>query len=1334
MLPVIVAGWLLGAWAGLFAGVFGFLLDVLLLTLHGESGWAVMAQGMPGSLLLVPVGAVVGRLRDLGERAQVALTERVRAEEQVRQQNAVSSAINAVLLETLACESDEAVASACLAVAEALTGSTFGFVGEVNPKGRLDTIALSDPGWDACGVPETNAVAAIHDMEIRGIWGSVIRDGQPLITNDPPSHPDSVGMPEGHPPVTAFLGVPLKRLGTTVGMIGLANKEAGYDVADQQAVEALSVAFMEALNRVRMEEDLRENEARYRSMVAALTEGIVLQDADGTVRTCNASAERILGLSVDQMMGRAPVDPRWRSIHEDGSPFPVERYPPFESLRTGKPYADVIAGVHKPEGTTTWVSVNSQPMFRPGESKPYAVVTSFTDLTERVRGEEERESLLAAERDQRLLAETLRRVAVAVNSSLDRGEVLSLILTHLAALVAYDSAVVMLRSGGKLGVVAYWSVDREREARVPEQIAALPHVREVVVDHRPVIIPDTLADERWVHVPGSEYIRCWLGVPLIVQERAIGLLGLNHHQAGFYTKEHARLALSVASHAASAIENARLFEETRRRAAQQEALNAIIAASVAAPDLTTLLEVALDRVLETLELAMGVVWVPGQQVARGLGCELQEVIGQIDRVAAQGIPDTEAVEDWQMVSADDPLSVIASVMSRCGIRASLTVPLLAEGQRIGGLSLATPKPRTWSPDEVMLTEAVGRQLGVRAERLRLLTQIREQARLVRQIVDTVPEGVLLLDDEMNVRLANPLALQYLRALSDGGMDEALTQLGERPLVELLSPPAVGMWHSVVVEGPPAQAFEVAAEAVGDKSPEPGWVLVLRDVTQERQVEEQARQQDRLAAIGQLAGGVAHDFNNVLTAIQGHSQIMLNALASDDPQDWPPGPQLRADLRDVVRAAERAAGLTRQLLAFSRRQILQPQVLDLNSVIADFEKMLRRLIGEDVELVTVLAPELGRVEADPGQVEQVIMNLAVNARDAMPNGGRLTLETAGVELDEAYAREHVEVEPGAYVMLAVSDTGVGMSEEVKARIFEPFFTTKEKGKGTGLGLSVVYGIVKQSGGDISFSSEPGMGTTFTVYLPRLEREAEAAVQVQAARPPARGTETILVAEDDVMVRTLACRALREYGYTVLEAAGPEDALRLASEHPQRIHLLLTDLVMPGMNGRELAERLLPSRPEMAVLYTSGYTGDGTVHNGVLDPDLPFLRKPFTVVTLARRVHDVLDTADLGTALEGTPAHLDAQDLDEGDATVGRQAIESVEPVSLTRASLIGLSEGLVAEMREATINADLDRLYVLIDRVETHDARVAAALRELAGRYEYDVLVGLFETGRREPSE
>jgi PAS domain S-box-containing protein len=393
--------------------------------------------------------------------------------------------------------------------------------------------------------------------------------------------------------------------------------------------------------------------------------------------------------------------------------------------------------------------------------------------------------------------------------------------------------------------------------------------------------------------------------------------------------------------------------------------------------------------------------------------------------------------------------------------------------------------------------------------------------------------------------------------------------------------------------------------------------VVRDVTERRQLEELLQQAQKMDAIGALAGGVAHDFNNALSVIICNAELTLTELRPEDP--------VRLALDDIRRAGERASELTRQLLAFGRRQVLQPRQVDLNLVVAGIEPVLRRVLGDGVALRVRPSPVPWTVFADRGQVEQVVMNLAVNARDAMPEGGALTIEIANLELDDAYAARHVDVRSGSYVTLAVSDTGVGMDRSIMTRIFEPYFTTKDLGRGSGLGLATVFGIVKQSGGDVRVDSEPGKGTTFRIYLPRsaaVEQADDASPRTQP-QPATGGSETILLVEDDEPVRTMTRNLLRRDGYNVLEARNGGEAFLIAESFEFPIHLLLTDVVLPMMSGRQLAQRLLAMRPDLRVLYMSGYTDNAVVHHGVLDAGVAFLEKPFTPGGSLRKVRSVLD---------------------------------------------------------------------------------------------------------------
>ena len=514
--------------------------------------------------------------------------------------------------------------------------------------------------------------------------------------------------------------------------------------------------------------------------------------------------------------------------------------------------------------------------------------------------------------------------------------------------------------------------------------------------------------------------------------------------------------------------------------------------------------------------------------------------------------------------------------------------------------------------------AIERRDGAREQRA-AEAAVRERDALLLAVFDRSTDAMLIADDSRRCIDSNPAAVELL-GLSRG-------QITERRIDHILASgePGVSLdwWAEFIGRGEhrgelalhrqdgSVRQIEYRAKAnfVPDRH-----LCVLRDVTEWRRMEDQLRQSQKMEAIGRLAGGVAHDFNNQLSVIIGYTELLENGLAPEDPR--------RDDILAVRSAADRAVTLTGQLLAFSRRQALQVQVVDPGAVIAGFESMLRRLLGERIALRTHFTPDSGNVRVDPGQLEQVIMNLVINARDAMPDGGDLTIETSTVDLDPAYARAHIDVAPGRHVLLAVSDTGHGMDSETRSRLFEPFFTTKEQGRGTGLGLATVYGVVKQSGGHIWVYSEPGHGTSFKVYLPLVEEPADVLPVGKPDGAPQGGSETILVVEDDDAVRALIIQILNRLGYSVQAAADPAEALRLTFETPL-IDGLLTDVVMPGMSGGDLAERVIKVHPDVRVLYTSGYTENSVVHHGVIDRGVSFVQKPFTPQELARRLRAVLD---------------------------------------------------------------------------------------------------------------
>ena len=503
----------------------------------------------------------------------------------------------------------------------------------------------------------------------------------------------------------------------------------------------------------------------------------------------------------------------------------------------------------------------------------------------------------------------------------------------------------------------------------------------------------------------------------------------------------------------------------------------------------------------------------------------------------------------------------------------------------------------------------------------------EQRALLTALVNAAPVAIVAVDAEERVTIWNPAA-ERLFGWSAAEVLGKQLPLGEpfdsdeyRPIRDRLrsGQSVTGLeTRRARKDGSSVDVLLSCAPFRDAQADLSGAIALYQDLTEYRRLEEQLRQSQKMEAIGQLAGGVAHDFNNLLTVIKAYSGIIADQMDDANP--------LKVDVGEIQRAAGRASSLTQQLLAFSRKQVLQPGVLDLNSVSRELEPMVRRLIGDDVQVVLRLDDTIGKVTADRSQVEQVLINLIVNARDAMPGGGTVSIETANVELSDGYSRLRPVVVPGKYVMIAVSDTGEGMDEETQSRIFEPFFTTKPAGKGTGLGLSTVYGIVKQSSGYIWVYSEPRIGTTFKVYLPMMEaEEISVAVAERAVRKPMLGSETVLLVEDEPSVRSIARRILERNGYTVLEAHDGRHALRVADQYRQPIQLLLTDMMMPELTGRDLWRSLAPRRSELRVLYMSGYTNDDMVRRGLIDANSAFVQKPFTAADLARAVRSTLDTA-------------------------------------------------------------------------------------------------------------
>jgi PAS domain S-box-containing protein len=809
----------------------------------------------------------------------------------------------------------------------------------------------------------------------------------------------------------------------------------------------------------RTEEGLRASEERYRSVVSAMSEGIVFQGTNGAIEACNASAETIMGLTRDQMMGRTSVDLDWWAIHEDGSPFPGESHPAMVTLRTGEPCLGVIMGLHKPGGTLTWISINSYPLLHSGDTKPYAVVTSFSDITERKRAEHHLQREIDRER---MLLELYDRAQLLSDRelydyALDQAVSLTYSSIGFFHRVSDDQSSVILTTWN---AEALKGCTADYEAVYP--LGDAGNWVDCVRLKRPVVYNDYAASPNKRGLPEGHFpVARFMSVPVLEGDKVRFIFGVGNKMEPYEDGDVVQLQLVAAE-----------LEKILERRQAEEALRA-------------------------------------------------------------------SEERYRRFVEDD----------------------------VAGAFVSTPD---------------GRLLACNPAFARMIGSASAEEALATNVVDLYQDLA-----------ARETVLAEIRAR--GRIDQ----------------------HEITWRRMDGSPLAVVETAIGDFD-EDGQLTRIRgyliDVTDRRRLEEQLRQAQKMEAIGRLAGGVAHDFNNLLTAISGYADILATEMDADDAR--------RADVAEIRNAATRAATLTRQLLAFSRRSVLQPAVIDMNAVVDGIAPMLRRLVGEQIELRTVEAPDLGNVRADPAQIEQVLLNLAVNARDAMPGGGTLTIETANAKLDDEYVRTHTFVSVGSYVLLAVSDTGVGMDAATMAHLFEPFFTTKPVGEGTGLGLATVYGIVAQSGGHVAAYSEPGKGSTFKVFLPRVPAPVEAQAAAVAG-PPRGGSETILLVEDAEAVRSFTNRILVDLGYTVSAAGSGAEALEFAAQQPRPIDLLVTDVMLPGMNGREVSERLTALWPSLRTLFISGYTQDSIVHRGELDMGVAFLGKPFTPDALGHAVREVLE---------------------------------------------------------------------------------------------------------------
>ncbi|NIM93048.1 MAG: response regulator [Anaerolineales bacterium] len=654
-------------------------------------------------------------------------------------------------------------------------------------------------------------------------------------------------------------------------------------------------------------------------------------------------------------------------------------------------------------------------------------------------------------------------------------------------------------------------------------------------------------------------------------------------------------------------------EEVRKRAAQQEALNAIIAASSRATDLSPLLIDVLKQCLLAFELNHGMIWVLDYVETEGISQDrgIAFIEGQQSMNVKIGGPYT--VEDWQNVEEDQSLPVLKETVDELGLQASIYVPILAEGRNFGGVFLGTEQTRVWTEENVAFGEVVASQLGSAAERLDLLETIQEQAHLLQRILDTVLEGIFTLDVERRILVANPSAREYLIALAGVGPGEVLKTLGDLPFVSFLTPRLDGLPHEVETRGEDKRIFEVYPNPIRVGSEEAGWTILLRDVTEVRQAQRRVQEQIRRGAVGQLAAGIAHDFNNIVAAIILYSEMVIGM----------PGlpPKGRQRMTTILEQAHRAATLTRQILDFSRRGIMEPHPMDLVPFMKELVKLLERTLPENIRVRFTYGDDDYVVSTDPTRIQQVFMNLALNARDAMPTGGELLFELSFKELNEGEPAPIIDMPPGEWVQIDVSDTGGGIPEENLSQVFEPFFTTKPPGEGTGLSLAQVFGIIKQHDGFIEVSSNVGVGTTFTIFLKAQPVASLSGIITEDALSTEGQMETILVVEDDPSMRDALVEMLHLMNYQPLSACDGQDALGVFEKNPE-IDLVLSDLVMPEMGGVALYEVLKKRYPDVKMVVMTGYPlaerGKDLLEQGIV----AWLQKPLDSDTLAKTLRRVL----------------------------------------------------------------------------------------------------------------
>ncbi len=1065
--------------------------------------------------------------------------------------------------------------------------------------------------------------------EESGFTGYVMRTQRPFLVRDVekddlPINPIQIGGDITH----SWAGVPLMIHHRTVGVLSVQGKKPNmFTRQDLRFLETLATGVAIALENARLFEQARLEIAERKQTEAALAKseafnrrlmdgapiGILYLDGDGTIVYGNPALRNILGMPANEYF---PL----RNMHVQD--LPLAQTAPIETalhcVLSGEMLNGEIIHIHSKWRKQLELEIFGAPLFS-ANNKLDGAVLMVHDLTQHRRAERTRDAAY--------------RITEAAYRAENMPELFAIIHEIVRNLIGVDNFYIALFDEEQNLLTFPYVVDEMDE--VAPHAPGKSLTAYVLRTGKPLLgtpeVLDELTASGALEIVGTRPVD-WLGIPLNVEDKTIGVLTVQSYDPAVRLDErHEQMLVFVSTQVAMAIERKQAEENIRQRNRELAILNKIINATAVAVDEQTVLQIACQELLDVFDMARAVATVisPGTRSAKVVAEARRPGVPAAIR---EPIPLPENRELYAMLAQRAPFVVsdIDAEPRVQGVRhlvpedtkSIVFLPLFVDDSLVAVLSMISPERRHFTTPEVNFAWSFADQISTGITRVRL----QESQRMLSAAIEQAAEGVMITDHRGHVVYINPALEQIsgishrdvaglsavklirrsmpaatlmdiLRALRDGkswsGRVTARKPDGSKFTVELTTAPVRDMYHNTV-----------------------NFVGVMHDITAQLQLEAQYRQAQKMDAIGQLTGGIAHDFNNILTAVNGFAELLQRRLNEDDP---------RRRLADkILDSGKRASALVRKLLTFSRKQIVETQPLNLNTVVEHMKQMLQPIIGENVRINMMLSPDLWLIDADPTQIEQIIINLAVNARDAMPGGGKIIIETANVVLDETFTGEHFGVEVGRYVRLNISDTGVGMTADVRERIFEPFFSTKEKGKGTGLGLATVFGIVKQNGGSIWVYSEKGQGTTFKIYLPASEVEKKRLLASGAETLAlARGNETILVVEDDADVRDLATQILEMQGYTVLTAESGEDALKIVSDRQHAINLVLTDVVMPGINGKELMEALADETPALKVMFMSGYTNDLIATKGILSDDIVLITKPFTAETLTRAVRMVLD---------------------------------------------------------------------------------------------------------------